>query len=159
MAVQLFMKLNSRSNGEIQGSVTQVGFEGQIAVFNTKHLVDAPVSPTGLATGKRSHGVFQVSKSIDKASVLLLDSWNRNDKIEFVSLDCYRSAATGELQKYYSVRLENVRIVSVEQILSSGFTPDVLEQEIVCFLYQTILWSFEEGLFESMSSNITRRSL
>lgn len=123
---------------DIQGSCTAAGKEGTIAVVGLGHQVSIPYEPSsGLPTGSRQHGPLTVLKYIDKSSPLLykmLCEGNTGDmELKFYS----DNHPGGGIQHYYTITLEDVKIVDMKMAF-----PNV---ESVSFIYQDITWTCEEG--------------
>jgi type VI secretion system secreted protein Hcp len=154
MSHSIFLTLESARHGSIAGSVTQAGFEDLIEVFSTDHEVSIDLNPTGRrARGRNKHGAFAVTKGIDKATVLLYDSWNTNDRITTFRLECYNTNLDGALSLFYSMELEDARINSIQQQLANPALSPVPELEVVSFFYGKITWRFADGNLEASSDN------
>ncbi|WP_075351254.1 type VI secretion system tube protein TssD [Algoriphagus marinus] len=152
MSHLILLTLESARHGSIAGSVMQAGFENLIEVFSTDHEVSTDLNPTGRrARGRNKHGAFAVTKGIDKATVLLYDSWDRNDRISVFRLECYNTNLEGVLSLYYSVELEDARISSIQQQLANPALSPVPELEVVSFIYSKITWRFADGNLEASS--------
>lgn len=152
MSQLILLTLESARHGNISGSVSQAGFEDLIEVFSTSHEVSTDLTPTGRrARGRNKHGAFAVTKGIDKATVLLYDSWNTNDRITVFRLECYNASLEGTLSLYYSVELEDAKITSIKQQLANPALSPIPELEVVSFLYRTITWRFADGNLEASS--------
>jgi type VI secretion system secreted protein Hcp len=63
MALNAYLKLTGKTQGEIKGSNTQKGREDQIMVIGYNHEVVSPRdAASGLPTGKRQHKPLTVTK-------------------------------------------------------------------------------------------------
>lgn len=145
MSQQLFLTLESGRNGRIEGSVAQAGFEDLIEVFSTSHEVSTDATLSGRrARSRNQHGAFTISKGVDKASVLLYESWNTNDRINLFKLEYYKTAHQGTLELFYTVELENARIISIKQQLVNPLLSPLTEIEEVSFAYMEIKWTFAD---------------
>lgn len=152
MSQQLFLTLESNRHGTIEGSVTQSGFENLISVFSTTHAVTSATSVTGRrARGKNQHGPLIITKAIDKASVLIYDCWNTNDRFKRVKIESYATGEDGSVSLFYSIELENARISAIRQQLANPALTELTQLEEVAFEYQTITWRFAEGNLEAIS--------
>ena len=150
MSQQLFLTLESGRNGRIEGSVTQAGFEDLIEVFSSSHEVSTDATLSGRrARSRNQHGAFTISKGVDKASVLLYDSWNTNDRINLLKLECYKTAHQGTLELFYTVELENARITSIKQQLANPLLSPLATVEEVSFAYMEIKWTFADPSLET----------
>jgi type VI secretion system Hcp family effector len=152
MSHLILLTLESSRLGAIAGSVSQAGFEDLIEVFSTSHEVSTDLSTSGRrARGRNKHGAFAVTKGIDKATVLLYDSWNTNDRITVFRLECYNTNLEGTLSLYYSVELEDARITSIKQQLANPALSSLTELEEVSFAYREIRWLFADPSLEATS--------
>ena len=152
MSHSIFLTLESSRHGSIAGSVMQPGFEELIEVFSTSHEVSTDVSTTGRgARGRNKHGVFEVTKGIDRSTVLLYDSWNTNDRIVLFRLECYKTNEEGALSLFYTVELEDARITSIKQLLANPALSPLPELEEVSFAYREIRWLFADPSLEAAS--------
>lgn len=152
MSHQLFLTLESSRHGRIEGSVTQPTFEDLIEVFSTSHEVSVGLTPTGRRSRSRNHhGPYIISKGVDKASVLLYDSWNTNDRINLFRLEYYKTNNQGILSLFYTVELENARITSIKQQLVNPLLSTLTELEEVAFTYNEIRWIFADPSLEASS--------
>ncbi|MBM4377221.1 MAG: type VI secretion system tube protein Hcp, partial [Deltaproteobacteria bacterium] len=80
MALNAYLKLTGKTQGEIKGSVTQAGREDSIMVIAYNHEVVSPRdAASGLPTGKRQHKPLTVTKEIDKSTPLLMNVLTNNE--------------------------------------------------------------------------------
>lgn len=153
MPQQLFLTLESNRHGTIEGSVTQSGFENRIAVFSTTHTVTSGTAATGRrARGKNQHGPLIITKAIDKASVLIYDCWDTNDRFNLVRIESYATGQDGRLSLYYSIELENARISAIRQQLADPALTTESQLEEVSFVYGQIRWQFHDANLEAESN-------
>lgn len=69
MALNAYLKLSGKKQGQIKGSVTQKGRENTIMVIAVSHEILSPRdAASGIATGKRMHKPFVITKELDKSS-------------------------------------------------------------------------------------------
>jgi type VI secretion system secreted protein Hcp len=157
MLNQIYLTLESSRHGSIAGSVLQPGFEDLIEVFSTEHdvSVDSNFS-SRRARGRNKHTPLAVTKGIDKASVLLYDSWNTHDRINLFRLEYYKPNEQGTSSLYYTIELENAIITSIKQQLTNPALSPLPTLEIVSFAYQGITWRFEDGNLEASSNAVSR---
>ncbi|MEN2282118.1 type VI secretion system tube protein TssD [Algoriphagus sp. SE2] len=153
MSHLIVLILESSRNGTISGSVNRSGFEGLIEVYSTSHEVSSTDSNQSgrRARGRNKHEALEVTKGIDKATVLLYDSWDKNDQINLFRLECYNTGLEGVLSLYYTIELENARITSIKQQLANPALSPVPELEIISFAYRNISWRFADGNLEASS--------
>lgn len=152
MSHLILLTLESARHGSIAGSVSQAGFEDLIEVYSTSHEVSTDLNTSNRRVrGRNKHGVLSVTKGIDKATVLLYDSWNTSDRIGVFRLECYNTNLEGTLSLYYSVELGEARITSIKQQLANPALSSVAEMEEVSFAYREIRWIFADPSLEAAS--------
>jgi len=145
VAVVAYLDLAGAKTGTVQGSVTQKGREGKIAVSAVDHSILSPRdAATGLASGKRQHQPLMISKEVDRSSPLLHQMQAFNDVAKKWELQFWRaSPTTGQEQQIFTIRLTNAVISSVhEQSLN----------EDVAFSYEKIEWVWVDGGITAMDS-------
>ena len=145
-----FLKIHAQKQGDIQGSVTQRGKEGTIAVIAVQHAIISPRDPaSGLPTGKRVHEPLVIITHIDKATPLLYNSIATNENLPTVELDYHQTDSLGHETLYFKIELTNASISSLSQTnLNSQDDPNVNlygEYEEISFVYQKITWTWTDG--------------
>jgi type VI secretion system secreted protein Hcp len=153
-AMMAYAYIKGARSGPIKGSVTQKGREDSIGVIAFTHDVKTPTDPTtGAATGKRQHGVFKITKELDKSTPLLYNSWAINENLSEVTFKFWSPNLKGgmgggtEVQNY-TVKLTNAHIVNIKSELPNVRVPELMkleQQEEVSFTYQRIDWTWNEG--------------
>ena len=154
MALNAYLKLKGQKQGEIKGSVTQKGREGKILVIAAIHDVLSPRDPaSGLATGKRMHKPFVITKEVDKSSPLLYNALVNNENItewelQFWSPGSNSRTGFGIEKQYYTVKLTNASISDISFHMLNNKNPDLVryaEYEEISFTYQKISWTWVDG--------------
>jgi len=149
MALNGYLKLNGQKQGDIKGSVTQKGREGKIMVIAASHQIISPRDPaSGLATGKRMHHAFVITKEVDKSSPLLYSALVNNENITQWELQFWRAAASRTEKQNYTVKLTNASIASISFTMPNNKNPDLakrVECEDIAFTYQKIEWTWTDG--------------
>lgn len=144
-----FMSITGARQGEIRGGATQKGREGQIAVTAVDHTVQTPVdAASGMATGKRQHKPFVITKDVDRSSPLLHTALAQNEVLTDVVIRFYAAARTGAEAQYYTVTLKNARIASIQHVMDDNSDPAKAKRpayERVAFTYESITWTFTDG--------------
>jgi type VI secretion system secreted protein Hcp len=153
-ALNAYLTLKGQKSGVIKGSVTQKGREDSIMVIAYEHEVKTPVEArSGQPTGKRQHGVFKITKEIDRSSPLLYSALINNETLSEFTLRFWTpqiKAATGvgsEFQ-HYTVKLTNARIVGIRSYMLNNKNPELsryAETEEISFAYQKIEWTWNDG--------------
>ena len=154
MAHMAYMKVKGQKQGNIQGSVTQKGREGSIAVIAFQHSIVSPHdTATGLPTGKRSHRPMSITKATDKATTHLYAALTTNENLPDVTIDFWEpqikaGAGVGAEVQFYTVKLSNATISSITQVLPNVDDPAQQKMplhEVVEFTYRKIEWIWRDG--------------
>jgi type VI secretion system secreted protein Hcp len=150
VALNASLRLVGQKSGKIQGSVTQKGREGTIAVIASSHAILSPRDPaTGLATGKRQHRPLSITKELDRSTPILRSVLTSNETLTTCDLLFYRAdRTTGIEAQYFTIRLTNASIASVEMQMPNNKQADLAALETfeeVTFVYQRIEWTWTEG--------------
>jgi len=154
MALNAYLRMKGQKSGDIQGSVTQKGRENSILVFAVAHSIQSPRDPaSGLPVGKRTHKPLVISKQLDRSTPLLYSMWASNEAISTWELQFWRqqqspSPTAPPEQQYYTVRLTNASIASINFHLPNTQDPNLMrfsEYEEIAFTYQQIEWIWVDG--------------
>lgn len=136
------------SNG-IKGSNEKGGREDSSLVVELNHKVSIPHDEQrGKYSGLRTHGAVMLIKELDLASPLLYDACCRGQTLDELYIQWYRITPAGQEEVYFTTRLKNVKVVSVESVLPN--TKDRREEkkmhlEKLELLYQHITWEHVDG--------------
>lgn len=144
----LFLTIEGETSGNFEGDVTEAGKEGFIECITYQHSVVSPRdAASGLPTGKRQHKPFVITKAIDKATPLLYQACATNENLLNVTLYFYRQTILGAEENYFTIRLENAHIASMQTYMP----PDPYDRptEQVAFVYEKIIWTHEIAGLES----------
>lgn len=154
MALNAYLKLTGQKQGDIKGSVTQKGREGKIMVIAVNHEIISPRDATsGLATGKRQHKPFTITKELDKSTPLLFSALVNNETIiswelQFFIAKIKSGAGAGGETNHYTVKLTNASITDIKSIMPNNKISELaklLEYEEISFTYQSIEWTWVDG--------------
>jgi type VI secretion system secreted protein Hcp len=149
MALNAYLRMRGQKSGEIKGSVTQKGRENKIMVIASEHSIVSPRDPaSGLPTGKRMHKPFVITKQVDQSSPLLYNLMATNENIVDWELQFWRPSPTGIEEQYYTVKLTNANISSINFHQLNTQDPSLIkfaEHEEVAFTYQRIQWIWTSG--------------
>jgi type VI secretion system secreted protein Hcp len=161
MALNAYLKLKGHKQGDIKGSVTQKGREGKILVIAAAHEITSPRdAASGLATGKRMHRPFVITKEIDAASPLLYTMLSTSElsaewELQFWAASTTSTAGSGAEVQRYTVRLTDASISNIRFCMPNTRDPDLkryAEYEEVSFSYAKIEWLWvPKGLVASDS--------
>jgi type VI secretion system secreted protein Hcp len=149
VALNASLRLVGQKSGKIQGSVTQKGREGTIAVIASSHAILSPRDPaTGLPTGKRQHRPLSITKELDRSTPILRSALTSNETLTTCDLLFYRADKTGIEAQYFTIRLTNASIASMEMQMPNNKHADLTALETfedVTFVYQKIEWTWTDG--------------
>jgi type VI secretion system secreted protein Hcp len=148
MALSAYLRLTGQKQGEIKGGVTQKGREGAILVIAADHEVATPRDAATGRAGRRVHGPYVITKTLDRSSPLLYNALVTNEVISNWELQFFGAAATGAEVQRYTVKLTNAIITDIKFHLPNTQNPDLgkyAESEEVSFTYQRIMWTWIDG--------------
>jgi type VI secretion system secreted protein Hcp len=157
--VNKFLKLEGMVQGLIKGSVTQSGKEDLISVISVRHEISRPINAaTGTFTAQLIHRPLVLVKLIDRSTPRLYQALGSAEVMKTFNLGFYVKTTTGQEVQQFTIDLVNAQIASILQVeQNSNSTPDLMkfaEYEEVYLWYQTIQWSWKDGL-NVISSRIT----
>jgi len=154
MALNAYLHLKGKKQGEIKGSVIQKGKENKIQVIAVSHDLSSPKdAATGLASGKRIHRPFVITKELDRASPLLYTALCNNElitefELQFWTAQNRGAAGVAAEKQHYTIRLINASISDIKFRMPNNKNPelaDLAEYEEVSFVYQKIDWTWKDG--------------
>ncbi len=140
------LSITGEFQGVIEGSCDIEEREGTILVQAFDHAVEVPTDQRGVAAGRRVHRPMMISKEIDKSTPMLYQALCEEENLTEVRLDWYRIDSMGTEELYFSIILENARIMRIHP-----WVPNVLDRrneglrhmEDVFFSYEKITWIWE----------------
>ena len=149
MALNAYLTLKGRKQGQIKGSVTEKGREDSIGVIAVSHEIVSPRDPaSGLPTGKRMHKPLLITKELDKGSPLLYNALVTNETITEWTLTFWRPDRAGSEKPNYTIKLTNANIASIQFVMPNNKQPELVklaEYEQVAFVYEKIEWTWIDG--------------
>lgn len=148
MGSSAYVKCLGVKQGAFTGPVTQPGYEGSVQVEAADHGISSPRdAATGMASGKRQHKPFVFTKSTDKASPRFISALISNETLTNCILKFVRPAADGTIDNYYTVKLTNASVASVD--FNKGDARAAAgrlgEYETIGLTYQKIEWLITDG--------------
>lgn len=148
-ALPAYVEIVGATQGEIQGSCTIEGRQGNIVAYSFGHNITSPRDPaSGLPTGKRQHSPLKILKEIDKSSPLLYQALVNNENLVKVKLKFYRINQAGQEELYFTIELLNASISSITPSFPTAFlsqNDSYRHMETVAFCYQKIIWTWVDG--------------
>jgi type VI secretion system secreted protein Hcp len=149
MALNAYLTLTGETQGKVNGSVTQAGREDTMEVIGFNHEVKSPRdAASGLPTGKRQHKPIILTKSLDKATPLLMNILTNNENITEWTLRCWRPSRSGMEEQYYTIELVNATVASIQIEQLNNKYPENMRHEVrehIAFTYQKIIWTWNDG--------------
>lgn len=140
----IHLQLSTLQSGDIHGSCQIREKEDTIISVGLGHQLNVPYDEaTGQITSLRRHSPMIITKYIDESSPLLYKALCNNETAE-AYLKYYRTKTNGQEEHYYTIHLQNCKIVSIKTAF-----PNI---EQISLLYQTITWIWEEGGIEYTDS-------
>lgn len=156
MSMPSHLSLTGKNQGKIEGSCGIKGREGTILVYALDHNIEIPRDThSGLPTGKRIHLPMTITKEMDKSSPKLYQALTSGEQLSEVVLDFYRISPAGTEEKYYTTKLENAIIVSIEAFYPETFiesNQSYKHMEKVSFTYEKIIWTWQPDGIEAEDS-------
>lgn len=154
MALTAYLKVEGASQGEMKGDCPQGGDKKEkILVYSVRHNVEIPKDThTGLPTGQRIHHPFTIEKHLDTATPKLYKACCTGEQCT-VTLDHYRIKPDGTEEKYFTIKLEEAIVVTMDKNTPTTFLPEnkpYHDMETVAFTYSKITWTYNDGNIEYM---------
>jgi type VI secretion system secreted protein Hcp len=78
---------------------------------------------SGLPTGKRQHKPIVIRKELDKSTPLLAKALSSNEAIKSIVLEFWRPTSDGKVEVYYTVKLKDCLITSIQSAGSGSDRP------------------------------------
>ncbi len=154
MALNAYLTLKGKLQGDIKGSSTIKGREGKIVVIAANHEVLSPKdSTTGFPSGKHMHRPFVITKEVDKSTPLLYNMFVKNEIAVTWILQFYQPTTQGAEKQYYTVQLTNATITDIAFKMENNKNPELAkyaEYETISFMYQKIEWLYVDGGIEAI---------
>lgn len=146
MAMTSYMKLEGKTQGNIEGDCSQTGREGMILIYRVKHDVEIPRDVhTGLPTGQRIHHPLVVTKHFDKGTPKLYQACTSGEQFKTVELQYFRINEKGQEEHYFTIKLENAILVSMQAYKPLTFLEEnkpYHDMEELQFTYSKIIWTY-----------------
>jgi len=159
--------------GALVGSVRQQTRERKVFVTAFDHRIDAERSgpeqtgPLGVPIAKQRHGVFTITKPIDRATPLLHKAHALGAVFKNWELECYRIPPAGggkrgvNEENHWTVTLKGARIAAIRTFLANVRVPAnsaLPEYEEVDWTYDSIEYEWEALTGNSKSPDEVART-
>lgn len=144
MAIPGYMSLIDDAGNIIKGSVMVKDRENQIEILGLYHNVSYNSDlHNGRVLNKRQHRPFLIEKEIDASSVLLYKSLSTGETLRKAVIDLYRINYAGQEEVYFTITLENVKVVTLFSLMHDVKDPYYEKQthlELAQLRYKKITW-------------------
>ncbi|MCX6022597.1 MAG: type VI secretion system tube protein Hcp [Chloroflexi bacterium] len=118
---RLFLSVKGQKQGAIKGPETTKGWENTIGVHAASWSAASQRDPqSGLPTGRRTSKVFNVTVSMGAFIPQLYMAFDGNENLPEVVLSLVDTAPTGAPANYFTYKLTNANIASIDMTV----TPD-----------------------------------
>lgn len=144
MLNSIFMTVKGSTQGWISedaftpdsvGNIYQNGHENEIFITSYEYGASTAINPaTGQPVGQRTHDSLNVVKLVDKSSPLLFEAHNNGETLTHVELKAYRTSYAGKQEHFFTIALEDARIINLNSSSSSEAEPT----ELISFSYRKI---------------------
>ncbi len=145
MAMTIYLTINGKSQGAIEGDCTQKGREKQIIGYALDHTMVIPQDThTGLPTGQRVHKPFVITTDVGKATPKIFQACSTGERLD-VTADFYRINDKGLEEKYYTVKLTNAIVVNAKEWFPETFINDHAGYKhmlTAALAYEKIVWTY-----------------
>jgi type VI secretion system secreted protein Hcp len=156
MPQKAYLKIKGSKQGDIKGSVTAKGFEGQIEVIAVAHEIFSPRDlGAGQAAGRRQHKPIVITKNIDRSTPLLRQSFATGERLTEWLLQFFTKASNGSQKLYFTIKLTDAGITSASLIMPNAQVPEtsnLREFEDLTFDYRAITWTWLDGNITAQDS-------
>ncbi len=151
-AMPMTLRIEGQVQGPIEGDMTEPGKEGLILVHGFNHEINVPFdAASGGVTGRRRHEPLRILKEVDRSTPLLYQALAMNEVLDPVILRFYRIDPGGGEEHFFTITLENARIIGMRQWMPNELDPATQtyrHMEEVSFTYQRINWRDEVNQIE-----------
>jgi len=156
MAEAIYLWLKDSGGADIKGGAEAKSREGSIEVLAYEHDITLPVdSSDGKITARRVHGVFQFMKQLDISTPLLLRSVTDGKPCQSAEFKWYRIDDQGNVEAFYTVRLDKVKVVKVTSKMHDIKDPAYktsVHMEHIELRYEKITWIHADGNIQHSDS-------
>ncbi len=145
MAISIFMEIESKNEGAIAGGCDISGREEWMECLEMTHHVYSPTDKTtGSITGNRVHEPMTVTKATDVATPVLYRHLCQGIDLANVKLHYYNITSEGREEEFFTIVLENAKLISMQPTLFNTRTPQYEKMphlETLSFAYEQITWT------------------
>jgi len=145
MTVPAHLWLEDENGSPIVGSCTMPLRLGSIELKSFSHGVTIPVDTNfGKLTGTRVHSPITIVKEFDQTTPLLYRAICEGRTFKKATIKMYRILESGNEAEYFTILLENVKLITVSPYLAPTGTSST-HLETLELRYEAITWNYTEG--------------
>ncbi|HEY4327644.1 MAG TPA: type VI secretion system tube protein TssD [Mucilaginibacter sp.] len=138
-----YITIQGTKTGTFKGSGTTKGNEDKIECIGYRYSVSVPHDvATGLPTGKRMHGPFEIIKNVDGSSPQFLQAAYSNEILKSVLVEFFKKNAKGQLYISSKIKLTNASISQISEYggvaVRDKLLPNTVPQEQITLTFQKI---------------------
>ncbi|CBL44792.1 Protein of unknown function (DUF796) [gamma proteobacterium HdN1] len=154
MECSAYLELTGSEQGTLLGDCQKRGRENLIELLEFQHCVEIILGSTGqhAGTGKATHRPIEFTKEIDRSTPKLYQALCQRERLDSAHFRWYRYTSQGAEDLYYSIRLENARILCIQPWTPNPLSPKDDHHrymERIRLGYERITWSWgPEGSVE-----------
>lgn len=149
MASPAYMTVYDENGLALHGNVKILDRQNTVEVLAFDHEVYIPTDQdTGSLTSTRKHDPFIITKSFGPLSPDLYKACCDGKTLQRITLDWYKVDNNGKERKYFSHRLDNVKVVSVRPVMrhiKDRKNDHHVHEEQVALRYERITWLYHDG--------------
>ncbi|MGQ9366174.1 Hcp family type VI secretion system effector [Azospirillum sp. ST 5-10] len=158
MALNAYLAITGAKQGNITkgastadsiGNSYQEGHEDQSMIFAFNTNMTVPRDPqSGQPTGARVHEPVRITKQVDKASPLLCQALASGETLSDITLEVFRTSATGQIEKFYTVKWTDAILVRhsyATELTLNAETSALPNLEVIEFTYRKVEWTHEKA--------------
>jgi type VI secretion system secreted protein Hcp len=148
-ALNAYLYITGAKQGQVKGSVTQMGRENSIQVIAFEQITKMEMGAATGVAGRRNVGPIVITKEVDKSSPVLRQMLNTNEIIIEATIKFWTpSVSTGKEINDYTVKLTQARIVSMKTVMANNKIPtnmQLREYEEITIIYGRAEWTWVDG--------------
>jgi type VI secretion system secreted protein Hcp len=139
----MFLRVEGNRQGLIHGESQDKAHRGEIDVMSWSWGMDSPGDAFGQPTGRTNMDLLRVAKRVDSASTALMSALRSNEVIRKAVLSVRK--AGDEALTYFTITLENARLVRQRVMGGEGADSSVLSEEIALSFQKVMVEYVPQG--------------
>lgn len=143
MAYEFYMTIEGTKQGKFKGESTRAAHKDKAPCLQFSYAVQSPRDvATGLASGKRQHQPFVVTKEVGASTPQVFQSCVTNEVLKSVLFEYIHTTAEGKEEVFYTIKLTNATVAGHKHYTDATAkhteANDTHELEEVSFTFQKI---------------------